>query len=185
MIDRVAVTCSPTWPRSLLHHSSSSPASSSVLTSVESMDSLEGFDSSESGFIATRPSIADFMAAVPNLGEHHNNNNNIAGGNHVNSTSPATPNSLFCGQGGNIGGSATQPNNATGNTSSTNEYPWMKEKKTTRKNNHQGAGLKVSRAEVFKSSTQEDRKARLRKSSKKLDLGKLASEKARFAQARS
>lgn len=120
MIDRVAVTCSPTWPRSLLHHSSSSPASSSVLTSVESMDSLEGFDSSESGFIATRPSIADFMAAVPNLGEHHNNNNNIAGGNHVNSTSPATPNSLFCGQGGNIGGSATQPNNATGNTSSTN-----------------------------------------------------------------
>jgi len=45
-----------------------SPGSSSVLT-MESMDSLEGFDSSatESGFIATRPSMADFMAAVPNL----------------------------------------------------------------------------------------------------------------------
>lgn len=55
-----------------------SPGSSSVLT-MESMDSLEGFDSSatESGFIATRPSMADFMAAVPNL----NNGGGMVGGN--------------------------------------------------------------------------------------------------------
>lgn len=46
-------------------NNTSSPGSSSVLT-MESMDSLEGFDTAtESGFIASRPCMAEIMGSVP------------------------------------------------------------------------------------------------------------------------
>lgn len=46
-------------------NNTSSPGSSSVLT-MESIDSLEGFDTAtESGFIASRPCMAEIMGSVP------------------------------------------------------------------------------------------------------------------------
>lgn len=50
----------------MLHNNNtSSPGSSSVLT-MESIDSLEGFETpTESGFIASRPCMAEIMGSVP------------------------------------------------------------------------------------------------------------------------
>jgi len=180
MIDRVSV--SPCWTRNLSHHSSthpqhssstgnctSSPGSSSILT-MESLDSLEGFES-ETPFstITSRPSMAELMGTnhgggsgrgdlmTPNLtsmslthGPIHSMSPTHLDPN-PELTRPCTPSSVYGGMGpGELGLESIslipsaqhqlQGNAPPGGGAGPNvpEYPWMKEKKTTRKNSHQG-----------------------------------------------
>ncbi|CAG7721026.1 unnamed protein product [Allacma fusca] len=173
MIDRV----SPCWTRNvsltnpnhnngLTTNMNSSPGSSSVLT-MESLDSLEGFDS-ESGFIASRPCMAEILSG----GNGGVQGNSLVSGGHLtplslthassmhphmspshHETTPGTPPNLNSGlsYGSNGGVNSVSGGmsdmvvvdnrgvlgNSGGNVN-VPEYPWMKEKKTTRKNSHQG-----------------------------------------------
>jgi len=96
-----------------------SPASSSVLTSMESMDSLEGFES-ESGFIGSRPSMADFIPNPLTSGGYCGDvgvvNNGIGsgggGGVSLHPMTPGTPtgSSMYCGNQPGSGGNAAGGN---------------------------------------------------------------------------
>ena len=192
MIDRV----SPCWTRNVTltnpssHNNggglsgnaniNSSPGSSSVLT-MESLDSLEGFES-ESGFIASRPCMAEIMNSGGGGGVGNGLQGNtllsagvVGGGGHLTplslshssamhphmspsnshrtggETNPSTPpnlNNASMNYGGvphNIPGGVVGPMGdmvlgpSSGAPGNVPEYPWMKEKKTTRKNSHQGS----------------------------------------------
>ena len=186
MIDRV----SPCWTRNLSGHNnlgagnnkvnplsittvnSSSPSSSSILT-MESLDSLEGFES-ETGFctISSRPCLAELMGGSSQIspGHHgqltsggHNNNSTPMSLTHSSAlhphmspshheTDPSTPTSASTnvtygmvpndmgglGQQQVHGNQGPLPNSQSNGGVNVPEYPWMKEKKTTRKNSHQG-----------------------------------------------
>ncbi len=226
MIDRV----SPCWTRNMTHlppsanttsiinpltiaglnNNSSSPGGSSSVLTMESLDSLEGFESGESGFIASRPSMAELMGNVQqtqispalqqqqhgphsNMLNNSNNNNSLTScsspssghltpmslshsssnlmhashphelmmmsPSHHEATTPSTPTSginssmyglpsemgVMDGRGGMGQPQQLQPgsggqSNGSSSSGGVNvaEYPWMKEKKTTRKNNSHG-----------------------------------------------
>lgn len=169
MIDRVSV--SPCWTRNLTHHSNhpqhsssngnctSSPGSSSILT-MESLDSLEAFES-ETPFstITSRPSMAELMGTghgapsrsdlmTPSLSSMSLSHSAIPP--HMSPSTieselphPSTPSSTYP-MGPDLGMDMGLPQqqqlagNPTSGGGNVPEYPWMKEKKTTRKNSHQG-----------------------------------------------
>lgn len=82
----------------------------------------------ETGFINSQPSMAEFMTALPQLaGDGPLQHSPVAGG-------PLSPGSHHPGY-----HAMMDPHGVT-DPSGVNvpEYPWMKEKKTTRKNNQQG-----------------------------------------------
>ncbi|KAK7576534.1 hypothetical protein V9T40_012820 [Parthenolecanium corni] len=84
-----------------------------------SIDSATTCPASESGFISSQPSMAEFI--LP----HH-----IADGMQTEDMSPGNSNPAA------LYGAAMQDSQS--NSINVQEYPWMKEKKTSRKNNHQG-----------------------------------------------
>jgi len=80
-------------------NNTSSPGSSSVLT-MESIDSLEGFETAtESGFIASRPCMAEIMSSVPvgNTG-----GNPVPGPGCMNGGNPASVGQLSPSTGGHL-----------------------------------------------------------------------------------
>ncbi|CAD6226559.1 GSCOCG00011902001-RA-CDS, partial [Cotesia congregata] len=87
--------------------------------------------STETGFINSQPSMAEFMTALPQL----NNDSSLQESSGSRRTlSPGTHHSNYH----EILDSHNVPDPSTINVP---EYPWMKEKKTTRKNNQQENGL--------------------------------------------
>lgn len=87
----------------------------------------------ESGFINSQPSMAEFMTALPHINESFHGASSINGAAAV---TPAPP------QAQQRGAAAESPPEAPKHATATNgysagvsvpEYPWMKEKKTTRK----------------------------------------------------
>ncbi|KAG8180301.1 hypothetical protein JTE90_024216 [Oedothorax gibbosus] len=74
----------------------------------------------ESGFINSQPSMAEFMTALPHIGDSFGGSTAINGGTAQPGTAPETTEKPY--GGGGTAGNVNVP-----------EYPWMKEKKTTRK----------------------------------------------------
>nr|BBD75263.1 proboscipedia-A [Parasteatoda tepidariorum] len=111
---------------------------------------MEGSTAMESGFINSQPSMAEFMTSLPHINEtfHRGGGSSINGGG---ATAPAPPPQSLCPptqQQQSGGGAAAESPGAEKHAVSTQptaggpngysgvsvpEYPWMKEKKTTRK----------------------------------------------------
>lgn len=84
--------------------------------------------SNETGFINSQPSMAEFMTALPQLA-NDGPLQETSGSSRA--LSPGTHHSNYH--------DILDPHNAPDpSTINVPEYPWMKEKKTTRKNNQQG-----------------------------------------------
>lgn len=105
----------------------------------------------ESGFINSQPSMAEFMTALPHINETFHRVSSI---NSLQSSVQPPPSlcqlEVAPQQGSSLHGpvatspsppSKQHPGSGPGLNSSVAEYPWMKEKKTSRKQ-HQGKSIK-------------------------------------------
>ncbi|GBN68493.1 hypothetical protein AVEN_4412-1 [Araneus ventricosus] len=102
------------------------------------MEGGGGSTAMESGFINSQPSMAEFMTALPHINETFHRGSSITGGGSAQSLCPPPAQQTSS---AGIGGGVSPDSAAADNPKHPNgysgvavpEYPWMKEKKTTRK----------------------------------------------------
>ncbi|CAL1283481.1 unnamed protein product [Larinioides sclopetarius] len=102
------------------------------------MEGGGGSTAMESGFINSQPSMAEFMTALPHINETFHRGSSITGGGSAQSLCPPpAQQTSSAGIGGGVSpdsASADNPKHPNGYSGvAVPEYPWMKEKKTTRK----------------------------------------------------
>ncbi|GFY50547.1 uncharacterized protein TNIN_343351 [Trichonephila inaurata madagascariensis] len=97
------------------------------------MEGGGGTAAMESGFINSQPSMAEFMTALPHINETFHRGSSITGGSAALCPPPQQQSAAGAAAAAPESGSDApkHPNGYSG--VAVPEYPWMKEKKTTRK----------------------------------------------------